>query len=57
MISINFESVQELEKVLQALSKEPYGNVAPLIANIHSQAMPQISKSMEQPVEAQNDQP
>ena len=53
MITINFETVAELEKVLQALSKQPYSDVAPLIANIHGQAMPQISKSI--PVEAQDD--
>ena len=53
MITINFETVAELEKVLQALSKQPYSDVAPIIANIHGQAMPQISKSI--PVETKDD--
>ena len=53
MITINFETVAELEKVLQALSKQPYSDVAPLIANIHGQAMPQISKAQANPVEAE----
>jgi hypothetical protein len=54
MITINFETVADLEKVLQALSKQAYSDVAPLIANIHGQAMPQISKSI--PVETQDEQ-
>lgn len=54
MITINFESVADLEKVLQGLALKPYSEVAPLIANIHGQAMPQISKAIE-PTKEEND--
>ena len=44
MITIEFENVAEVERVLQALAKLPYAEVTALIAKIHGQAISQLPK-------------
>jgi hypothetical protein len=58
MINLSLE-LQEVEAALKHLAKGAYEEVAPLIAKIHGQALPQASAQTPAPVEtsAEPEQP